>query len=44
MNDNTSQEPTLVLGGTGKIARRVVEEGFAVLEPRNQDEICGYPS
>jgi hypothetical protein len=25
MNDNTSQEPTLVLGGTGKTGRRVVE-------------------
>jgi uncharacterized protein YbjT (DUF2867 family) len=25
MNDNTRQEPTLVLGGTGKIGRRVVE-------------------
>ena len=25
MNDNTSHEPTLVLGGTGKIGRRVVE-------------------
>jgi uncharacterized protein YbjT (DUF2867 family) len=25
MNDMTSQEPTLVLGGTGKIGRRVVE-------------------
>ena len=25
MNDDTRQEPTLVLGGTGKIGRRVVE-------------------
>jgi hypothetical protein len=25
MNDNTRQEPTLVLGGTGKTGRRVVE-------------------
>ena len=25
MNDDTSQEPTLVLGGTGKTGRRVVE-------------------
>jgi uncharacterized protein YbjT (DUF2867 family) len=25
MNDNTRQEPTLVLGGTGKVGRRVVE-------------------
>ena len=25
MNDKTSQEPTLVLGGTGKTGRRVVE-------------------
>ncbi len=25
MNDNTREEPTLVLGGTGKIGRRVVE-------------------
>src|SRR5918996_6499795 len=25
MNDSTSQEPTLVLGGTGKTGRRVVE-------------------
>ena len=25
MNDNTRQKPTLVLGGTGKTGRRVVE-------------------
>ncbi|MGH8572836.1 MAG: SDR family oxidoreductase, partial [Gammaproteobacteria bacterium] len=25
MNDNTTKEPTLVLGGTGKTGRRVVE-------------------
>jgi uncharacterized protein YbjT (DUF2867 family) len=43
MNDNTRQEPTLVLGGTGKTGRRVVERLRARGRPVRVGSRSGEP-
>jgi uncharacterized protein YbjT (DUF2867 family) len=43
MNDNTRQEPTLVLAGTGKIGRRVVERLTARVLPVRIGSRSGEP-